>query len=82
MMGFYPVVPADLNYAVTSPVFDKITIQLDSNFYSNEKLVIEKKKSAKSGNYIKSIQVDGVKVKGKFLNHNDLVKAKSIVFEY
>lgn len=82
MMGFYPVVPADLNYAVTSPVFDKITIQLDTNFYQNEKLVIEKKKSAKSGNYIKSIQVDGVKVKGKFLNHNDLVKAKSIVFEY
>lgn len=82
MMGFYPVVPADLNYAVTSPVFDKITIQLDTNFFQNEKLIIEKRKSSKPGNFIKNIQVDGVKVKGNFLNHNDLVKAKSIVFEY
>lgn len=82
MIGFYPVVPADLNYAVTSPVFDKITIQLDSNFYSNEKFVIEKKKSAKSGNYIKNIKIDGKSIKGNFLNHNDIIKAKSIVFEY
>ena len=82
MMGFYPFVPADLNYAVTSPVFDKITIQLDTNFFPNEKLIIEKRKSSKPGNFIKNIQVDGVKVKGNFLNHNDLVKAKSIVFEY
>ena len=82
MMGFYPVVPADMSYAVTSPVFDKITIQLDTNFFQNEKLIIEKRKSSKPGNFIKNIQVDGVKVKGNFLNHNDLVKAKSIVFEY
>lgn len=82
MMGFYPVVPADLNYAVTSPVFDKITIQFDENFYSGNTLVIEKKKSSRSGKYIKAVKVDGEKIKSNFLNHNDLIKAKSIVFEY
>ncbi len=82
MMGFYPVVPADLNYAVTSPVFDKITIQFDENFYSGNTLVIEKKKSSRAGEYIKSIKVDGKKIKGNFLNHNDLIRAKLIIFEY
>ena len=82
MMGFYPVVPADLSYAVTSPVFDKIIIQLDKKYYPNSRLVIEKRKSPKSGSYIKQIKVDNKKVKGNFLYHNDLTIAKSIIFEY
>ena len=31
MMGFYPACPGDVNYVLTSPTFDKVTIQLDKN---------------------------------------------------
>lgn len=82
MMGFYPVVPADMSYAVTSPVFDKITIQLDPQYSANETLVIEKKKTNNSGQYIKQIKVDGKKTKGNFLQHEEIMKAKSIIIEY
>ncbi len=82
MMGFYPVVPADLSYAVTSPVFDKITLQLDKKYYPNGELVIEKRKPARHGDYIKQIKADGKKIKGNFLNHSDLTSSKSIIIEY
>ncbi|MEZ7867620.1 MAG: GH92 family glycosyl hydrolase [Paludibacteraceae bacterium] len=82
MMGFYPVVPADMSYAVTSPVFDKITIQLDTKYYPNNRLVIEKRKNLKSGDYIRQIKVNNKKVNGNFLNHNNLTTAGSIILEY
>lgn len=82
MMGFYPVVPADMSYAVTSPVFDKITIQLDTKYYPNNRLVIEKRKNLKSGDYIRQIKVNNKKINGNFLNHNNLTTAGSIILEY
>lgn len=33
MMGFYPACPGDLDYVVTSPTFNKVTIRLDEKFY-------------------------------------------------
>ena len=82
MMGFYPVVPADMSYAVTSPVFEKITIQLDTKYYPNNRLVIEKRKNLKSGDYIRQIKVNNKKINGNFLNHNNLTTAGSIILEY
>ena len=43
MMGFYPIAPGEPTYTFTKPLFDKITIQLDSKYYQNKELVIEKK---------------------------------------
>ncbi len=82
MMGFYPDVPTSLDYAVTLPVFDKITLTLDKDFYPHGDIVIEKKQVTKNGGYIKNIKVDGKRLNRYFINHNDLVKAKKIVFEY
>lgn len=83
MMGFYPVVPADLNYAVTMPVFDKIIIELDKKVYPGaDKLVIEKRKTSKKGDAIHAIKVDGRSSNGFFINHHQLTNAKEIVIEY
>ncbi len=80
MMGFYPVCPGDMNYAITSPVFDRITITLDENYYPNSKLVIETDKTGKENSYIDKIEVDGKRRKGYFISHDDLVKSKTIKF--
>ncbi|HRN45759.1 MAG TPA: glycoside hydrolase family 92 protein, partial [Flavobacterium sp.] len=42
MMGFYPIAPGEPKYTITKPLFDKITIQLDSKYYKKTELVIEK----------------------------------------
>jgi putative alpha-1,2-mannosidase len=74
MMGIYPISPGEPKYAITKPMFDKITIQLDSKYYKNEELVIEKTKT--KNDYIKQIQVNGKQHKGFFINHEELVNGR------
>ena len=76
MMGFYPIVPGEPKYTITKPLFDKITIQLDKNYYKNSELVIEKSGNAKG--YIKKIRVNGKRHKGYFINHDELVNGKKM----
>ena len=76
MMGIYPISPAEPNYTITSPVFDKITIQLDSRYYKNKLLVIEKEGKGR----IKQLKLNHKNYAGYFINHNDLVRGKHLKF--
>ena len=69
MMGLYPVSPADPIYAVTTPVFDKITIQLDSRYYNKPQLVIEKEGKG----LINELKIGETTNKHFFVNHSELV---------
>ncbi|WP_430932084.1 GH92 family glycosyl hydrolase [Saccharicrinis sp. 156] len=73
MMGFYPVCPGDMNYTVTAPVFDKVTVELDDRFYSNTKLEIIKHEKEKKG-FIKDIKWNEKSTHSFFINHHDMVK--------
>lgn len=76
MMGIYPISPASPIYTVTTPVFDKITIQLDNEYYKYKQLVIEKEGKGK----IKLLKLNHKNCKSFFINHNDLVKAEHLKF--
>lgn len=75
MMGFYPIAPGEPTYTFTKPLFDKITIQLDSKYYQNKELVIEKKHA--EGN-IESILINEKPHKSYFMSHDKLVNGKKI----
>ena len=79
MMGLYPICPGNTDYAVSCPVFDKITIQLNSDYYPGKKITIKKTDTGKS-KYVKSIRVNGKTIKGFFINHKDLVEGGEIEF--
>jgi len=82
MMGFYPECPGRPDYTLVTPVFDKITITLNPEYYKSNKVIIEKVKPADAGNsnYINSLRIDG-KVYNSFrLSHEDLTKAKEIKY--
>ncbi len=81
MMGFYPVCPGDMNYALSSPVFDKVIIKLNPEFYKNKQLIIEALNNKPGNNYIQSIAIDGKSLKKYFINHQDLVKTEKLSFE-
>ncbi|MDG5798882.1 GH92 family glycosyl hydrolase [Marinilabiliaceae bacterium ANBcel2] len=80
MMGIYPVTPGDPSYALTSPVFDKVTIHLDKRYYSNDKLVIESNNGGEENIFIESIELNGEKVDGYFIDHLDLIEAGTLRF--
>jgi len=76
MMGIYPVSPADPFYTITTPRFDKITIHLDTRYYNNKTLVIEKKGKGKLNSYI----VKGKINKSFFISHDVLTNAEKVQF--
>lgn len=71
-IGLYPYSPADPNYIVSVPLFQKTTFQLNEG----KTLTIVKKNS---GNRITAITYDGKKIEGYFVNHNDLETGKKLV---
>lgn len=81
MMGFYPACPGDMNYTLTSPTFNKVTINLNTKYYPKDQLVISTPQNALEDIYIKSIQAGGKKLNGYFISHQDLVKAGTLQFD-
>ncbi|WP_417122244.1 GH92 family glycosyl hydrolase [Phocaeicola plebeius] len=79
MMGFYPDCPGVPEYTLTDPIFDRITIRLNPDFYGKDKLVIEKKENGSPEGYIQKIELGGKKT-GYRINHNDLVKGGTLTF--
>ena len=79
MMGIYPLVPGVPNYTFTTPMFDKITIQLDEKYYGGRKLVIEKEMTDEDG-AIKAILLNGKPYKSYFITHKELVNKGSLLF--
>ena len=80
MMGFYPDCPGKMDYALASPVFDKITIDLDGNFYPGKQLVIEAIGGEGDRFLTKKIAWNGKGVDGYFINHHELVKGGVLRF--
>lgn len=73
MMGIYPVCPGNMDYTITTPVFDKITIELDGRFYSGKSLEIVKHSSGENPR-INDIKWNGKPTKSFFINHATIVK--------
>lgn len=80
MMGFYPDNATDASYTLTSPVFDKITITLNPDYYDKKELVIETNKCSDDALYIKRTTVDGKRWRGYRISHKDLVNAGKVTF--
>ena len=79
MLGIYPVTPGLPLYALTTPSFEEIEIQLDQSYYSNKKLLI-RSNSPEKHVFIDSILLDGSPLEGFFISHEDLVNSKELIF--
>ena len=78
MMGFYPDCPGVPEYTFTAPVFDKITLRLDSNYYPQKELIIETVNAADTAAYIQRIEVGGKPYKKYRIGHAELVNAGKV----
>lgn len=76
--GFYPVCPGSNEYQLSSPIFEKVTFNLDKKYYPGRKFVIQ----AEPGYNLKSFSK--VKLNGKeiepAITHEDLQKGGKLEF--
>ena len=80
MIGLYPDNATDPSYTFTSPLFDKVTLNLDPTYYPNQQLEIEVVRSSDNDIYIDKIEIDGKRHRGFRISHDKLVDAKNITF--
>ncbi|RHJ77997.1 GH92 family glycosyl hydrolase [Parabacteroides sp. AM08-6] len=73
MMGFYPACPGDMEYQLTSPVFDRVTIYLDPAYYSGGKFVIEAANAGTEKWAIDKMELNGKPHKTYRINHQQIV---------
>ncbi len=71
-IGFYPYSPADPNYIVSVPLFDKVNIKLGDN----KTLTILKKNA---GRKITDISWDNRKLDGYFITHDEIIQGKQLI---
>ncbi len=79
MMGIYPDCPGSPYYSVTSPVFDKVTIHTDRNYYDSD-IVISTSGRKSQNDHIRSLQCGDRKMKSFRISHENLKKGLKIYY--
>jgi predicted alpha-1,2-mannosidase len=67
--GFHPIAAGNLRYEITSPVFNKIIIQLDRQYASGKTFTIIAKKNSLKNVYIQSATLNGKPYPYCFISH-------------
>lgn len=75
-MGFYPVNPASGKYDFGTPLFEKVTINLEDG----KSFDIKAENVSDSNIYIQSVQLNGKKYEEDYLLHEDIVSGGTLVF--
>lgn len=76
-LGIYPVTPGSPYYALGSPNIVEATIHLENG----KDLMIKAKNQSKENVFVKSITLNGKKIDGFLIHHNDLMGGGELVFE-
>jgi predicted alpha-1,2-mannosidase len=76
-LGFYPVTPGSADYALGSPLVKKALIYLDNG----KTLTIKANNQSKQNVYVQSVSVNGKKLEGTLLSHQDIMNGGEIIFE-
>lgn len=69
-MGIYQVCPGDTNYILGSPLFDKVTINLENG----KNFVINAKDNSEKNVYVQSAALNGQKYTRSYLSHFDIMR--------
>lgn len=76
-MGFYPVTPGSNIYVIGSPVFDKVTIELENG----KTFEVIAKNNSKKNMYIQAVQLNGKTLDRLWISHKEIIKGGTLLFE-
>jgi predicted alpha-1,2-mannosidase len=77
--GLHPLCPGDTRYEITSPVFEKVAIKLDSKYAAGKSFTIIAKGNSAENIYIQRATLNGKTYNKSFLDHQDLVKGGTLI---
>jgi len=75
-LGFYPVCPGTTQYAIGAPYVSEATVQLPSG----KTLIIKAPGLSDENMHIKSVVLNGNRIKGNFLEHEQLIQGGELIF--
>ncbi|MDN3594011.1 GH92 family glycosyl hydrolase [Zunongwangia endophytica] len=75
-LGFYPVAPGSLDYALGSPAVKDATINLENG---NSFRVLAKNQSDKNV-YVEKVELNGKELSKPFISHDTLIKGGELIF--
>jgi predicted alpha-1,2-mannosidase len=76
-LGFYPVTPGVPQYVFGSPLFEKVTM----NLQNGNTFTINAKDNKYNNHYIKSLKLNGANYNKTWIDYNDIQKGGSLNFE-
>jgi len=76
-LGFYPVCPGSNDYIIGTPLFKKVTINLENG----KKFVINAKNNSNKNYYIQSATFNGTDYNKSFISHSDLTNGGELTFQ-
>lgn len=74
VIGFHPVCPGDIRYEICSPLFNKVTIQLDPKYAKGTIFTILTHNNSPDNIYIQSAKLNGQNYNKCWINHQDIAK--------
>lgn len=75
-LGFYTVCPGTDEYVLGSPLFKKVTLNLENG----KKVIVNAANNNKKNRYVSSLSIDGKSYSKNYLKHADLMNGMSIDF--
>lgn len=76
-LGFYPVTPGVPQYVIGSPLFDRVTMNLENG----NQLILKTSNNGSENRYIESMLWNGVPYDNNYFDHFDLMKGGEIEFQ-
>ncbi|NQZ23277.1 MAG: glycoside hydrolase family 92 protein [Colwellia sp.] len=75
-MGFYPVAPGDLSYAIGAPQLPKISLKLANG----KTFTVKAHKLSKNNKFIESVRLNGKPLNRSFITHDDIINGGTLEF--
>ncbi len=67
------------SFGIGSPLFDKVTIQLNKKYYRGKKFVIETRNNSGDNIYVENMMLNGKPLNSPFIKYADVVKGGKLV---
>lgn len=79
--GFHPVTPGSTRYELTSPVFNKVVLQLDPAYAKGKQFTIIANGNSEGNIYIQSATLNGKPYNRSYIDHKDIMAGGTLVMQ-
>ena len=76
-MGFYPVTPGSNQYIIGTPLFDKVTVNLEND----KQFTIAAKDVSGINKYVESVHLNGEQLNRTYITHDEIVNGGTLEFK-